>query len=47
MDGPEATARYRTGTFATPLLVVGDRSVLGLRPDETAAALADRGVPAP
>jgi len=46
-DVDAAMSLYRTGTFATPLLVVGDRSVLGFRPDEIAAALADEGVPAP
>ncbi len=39
-DDPDAAmALYRTGTFATPLLVVDGRSVLGFRPDEIAAAL--------
>ena len=30
------------GTFATPLVVAGERSVLGFRPDEIAAALRGR-----
>lgn len=46
-DADAAMALYQTGTFATPLVVVGDRSVLGFRPDEIATALADQGVPAP
>ncbi len=38
-DPDAAHALYATGTFATPLLVAGDRTVLGFRPDEIAAAL--------
>ncbi len=45
-DPDAARALYATGTFATPLLVVGTRTVLGFRPDEIAAALAESGVPA-
>ena len=45
-DADAATAPHRTGTFTTPLLVVGDRSVHGVRPDAIAAALADEGAPA-
>lgn len=41
-DDPDtAAALYRTGTFATPLLVVARQTVLGFRPDEIAAALSD------
>lgn len=39
-DPDAARALYATGTFATPLLVVGNRTVLGFRPAELAAALA-------
>ena len=38
-DPDAARALYATGVFATPLLVVGDRTVLGFRPDEIATAL--------
>ena len=38
-DPDAARALYATGTFATPLLVVGNRTVLGFRPDEIAASL--------
>lgn len=38
-DPAAAQALAATGTFATPLLVVGDRSVLGFRPDAIAAAV--------
>ena len=38
-DPDAARALYATGTFTTPLLVVGNRTVLGFRPDEIAAAL--------
>ena len=40
-DPNTARALLATGTFATPLLVVGDRTVLGFRPDEIAAALSE------
>ena len=40
-DLDAARALYATGTFATPLLVVGTRAVLGFRPDEIAAALSE------
>lgn len=36
-----AKALLAIGTFATPLLVVGDRTVLGFRPDELADARSD------
>lgn len=39
-DSEAALTLLRTGTFATPLLVVGAQTVLGFRPDEIAAALA-------
>lgn len=42
-DAEAAMTLYRTGTFATPLLVVAGRTVLGYRPDAIAAALADDG----
>lgn len=38
-DLAAAKALYETGTFATPLLVVGERKVLGFRVEELAAAL--------
>ena len=38
-DVDVARSLYATGTFATPLLVVGNRTVLGFRPDEIAVAL--------
>jgi len=44
-DAEAALALYRTGTFATPLLVVGDTRVLGFRREAIAAALAGNGVP--
>jgi glutaredoxin len=39
VTGNEAAAQdlIATGTFATPLLVVGDEQVLGFRPDRLAA----------
>ncbi len=40
-DLDAARALYATGTFATPLLVVGNRTVLGFRPAEIAAALSE------
>lgn len=41
-DDPDAaTALYRTGTFATPLVVVGDRTVLGFRPESLSDAPSD------
>ena len=39
-DDPEAARDLAaTGVFATPLVVVGDRTVLGFRPRELAAVL--------
>ncbi len=38
-DPDAARALYATGTFATPLLVVGAEKVLGLRPEALAAVL--------
>lgn len=38
-DADSAKALAATGVFATPLLVVGERHVLGLRPEELTAAL--------
>jgi arsenate reductase-like glutaredoxin family protein len=38
-DPSAAQALAATGIFATPLLVVGDRTVLGFRPDALEAAL--------
>ena len=39
-DDPEAaTALAATGTFATPLLVIGQTKVLGFRPEALAVAL--------
>jgi glutaredoxin 3 len=38
-DLDAAKALMATGTFATPLLVVGDQTVFGMRPDELAAVL--------
>ena len=39
---PDATpALHRSGTFATPLLVVGETTVVGFRPDAIAAALSE------
>ncbi len=38
-DPDAATALYATGTFATPLLVVGEEKVLGFRPEALAAVL--------
>ncbi len=43
-DLDAAMALYRTGTFATPLLVVGETRVLGFRPAEIEAAAAPRSV---
>ncbi len=40
-DPDVARTLYATGTFATPLVVVGNRTVLGFRPDEIAAALSE------
>jgi len=45
-DLDAATALYRTGTFATPLVVIGATRVLGFRPAEIEAALAGRGIKA-
>ncbi|MEJ7761782.1 MAG: glutaredoxin family protein [Thermomicrobiales bacterium] len=42
-DLDAATALYRTGTFATPLLVAGETRVLGFRPVEIEAALGCHG----
>ena len=39
-DPDAAMALYRTGTFATPLLVIGQTRLLGFRPAEIDAALA-------
>ena len=39
-DLDAAKALMATGIFGTPLLVVGDETVLGFRPDKLAAALA-------
>lgn len=39
-DLAAAEALAATGTFATPLLVVGETRVLGFRPEHLAAALA-------
>ncbi len=38
-DLEAAHALYATGTFATPLLVVGETKVLGFRPKELTVAL--------
>lgn len=48
-DIDAARALYATGTFATPLLVVGEAKVLGFRPDALTAALGieHRSAPAP
>ncbi|MBA2755226.1 MAG: hypothetical protein H0U40_12310 [Chloroflexia bacterium] len=43
-DLDAAMALYRTGTFATPLLVVGETRVLGFRPAEIEAAAPPRAV---
>ncbi len=45
-DLDAARALYATGTFATPLLVVGAEAVLGFHPQKLAAALADGPGPA-
>jgi len=39
-DMDAAKALMATGIFGTPLLVVGDETVFGFRPDKLAAALA-------
>ena len=45
-DDPDAAAALvATGTFATPLLVVGGGAVLGFRPRALAAALRAEGHP--
>ena len=46
-DPGAAAALYATGTFATPLLVVGDEKVLGFRPRDLSAILPapDQGDP--
>ena len=41
-DSSAAQALYRTGVFATPLLVVGEERVLGYRPRALTTALHDR-----
>ena len=41
-DPDAARALAVTGTFATPLLVVGDERVLGFRPEELTEALGRR-----
>lgn len=38
-DPDAVRALYATGTFATPLLVVGEENVLGFRPEALAAVL--------
>ena len=38
-DMDAAKELLATGIFATPLLVVGDKQVIGFRPDKLAAAL--------
>ncbi len=38
-DPEAAEALYATGVFATPLLLLGERHVLGFRPDALDAAL--------
>ena len=38
-DPEAARALYATGTFATPLLVIGDTTVLGFRPEALARVL--------
>ncbi len=39
VDPAAARELYATGTFATPLLVVGDQKLLGFRPRKFAALL--------
>ena len=39
-DLDAAKALLATGTFGTPLLIVGNRSIIGFRPDALTAALA-------
>jgi glutaredoxin-like protein NrdH len=39
VDPEAAQALAATGTFATPLLVLGQKNVLGFRPEALAAAL--------
>ena len=41
-DPDAATALYATGTFATPLLVAGDATLLGFRPHKLGALLGRR-----
>jgi|GEM_PF-2100536 len=43
-DIEAAMALYRTGTFATPLLIIGETRVLGFQPAEIKAAFAVDGV---
>ena len=43
-DPSAAQALAATGIFATPLLVVGDQTVLGFRPHALEAALRANGV---
>ncbi len=38
-DPEAARALYETGIFATPLLVVGERKLVGFRPEELATVL--------
>ncbi|MDP9364697.1 MAG: glutaredoxin family protein [Chloroflexota bacterium] len=42
-DPEAAAALYATDVFATPLLVAGDRRVLGFRPQELSALLTEQG----
>ncbi len=44
-DPEAARALYATGTFATPLLVVGATKLLGFRPEALAALLRDQDDP--
>jgi len=46
-DPEAAQALAATGTFATPLLVIGNDRVLGYRPRALAALLSDWKAPAP
>lgn len=44
-DPEAALALAATGSFATPLLVIGGRTVLGYRPEELASAVGRRPGP--
>jgi glutaredoxin-like protein NrdH len=46
-DPEAAAALAATGTFATPLLVVGEKKVLGFRPEALLSALDNNGDPIP